>query len=84
VNFAEAGFWFLLGFFVASWIAYKTRLRNQANALRNFQSARTELLRVLETVKELTEVTVTIRDETGELEIETEATPKRKDREGMH
>ena len=76
MNFAEAGFWFLLGFFVASWLAYRSRLRNQARTLANFQTAKTEILGLLDTVKELTEVRVTIRDETGDLEIETEETVK--------
>ncbi len=85
MTFAEAGFWFLLGFFVASYLAYKAQIRNQARARRNYSAARAEVLRLLESVKEMTEVRVTIVDgegdeftvktsdadlEVGELEIE--------------
>ena len=86
MNFAEAGFWFFLGFFVASWLAHRSRLRNQAKSIRDFLAAKSEILRLLDSVKELAEaeIQVTIRDETGSLDVETVQKPKRKPRDGMH
>ena len=71
----ESGFWFLLGFIVASWMAYRAQRRLIAKRTESFQAAKEEVLRLLESMKELTEVRVTIRDETGELIVETEEDP---------
>ncbi len=71
----EAGFWFLLGFLVASWLAWRAQKRTQAKVLRSFQAAKTEILRLLDSMKELTEVKITIIDRNGELELETEEDP---------
>ena len=75
MNWIEAGFWFLLGFFVASWLAYHARLRAQKKAMNSFAAVRSEVLRLLDTVKNLTEVKITITDRDGELELETEEDP---------
>lgn len=71
----QAGFWFLLGFFVASWLAYRAQKRNQAKILQSFQAAKSEVLRILDSVRDITEVRVTIIDRDGELELETEEDP---------
>ena len=43
--------------------------------MNSFAAARTEVLRLLENVKNLTEVKITITDRDGELELETEEDP---------
>ena len=75
MSIVEAGFWFLLGFFVASWLAYQAAIKRQKKAMNSFAAARTEVLRLLENVKNLTEVKITITDRDGELELETEEDP---------
>lgn len=75
MSFVEAGFWFLLGFFVASWMAWRAQKRNQAKALQSFQVAKSEVLRILDSVRDITEIRVTIIDRDGELELETEEDP---------
>ena len=72
---AVSGFWFLLGFFLASWLAWKGQIRKRAQAAASFQEAKNEVIRILNSVKDMTEITVTIRDETGELTLESEAKP---------
>ncbi len=75
MNPVEAGFWFLLGFFVASWLAWRAQKRTQAKAVQSFQVAKSEILRLLDSVRDITEVRVTIIDRDGELELETEEDP---------
>lgn len=75
MNWVEAGFWFLLGFIAASWLAYKARLRAQTRAANSFAAVRAEVLRLLDAARDLTEVRVTIIDRNGELELETEEDP---------
>lgn len=72
MSFVEAGFWFLSGFIVASWLSWRSQKRNQAKLLKSVQVAKKEIFRVLNSMKELTEVRVTIIDHNGELELETE------------
>lgn len=72
---AVAGFWFLAGFFLATWLAYQARLRAQKRAANSFAAVRTEVLRLLDHVSNLTEVKITITDRDGELELETEEDP---------
>ena len=67
----EAGFWFLLGFFVASWLAWRAQAKQREKALKAFQEYKTEILRLLETAQDLTEVRITIIDNNGELKIDT-------------
>ncbi len=67
-----SGFWFLLGFMVASVMAYKANLKQRAKAAQSFQAAKNEVLRLLDSMRDLTEIRVTIRDETGELKVETD------------
>ncbi len=68
----EAGFWFLLGFFFASWLAYNARVQVQKKNVKAFAAARTEILRLLETAADLQpEINITIIDKNGELEVET-------------
>ncbi len=74
-----AGFWFLLGFFLASWLSYKAQARKKREAADSFQAAKNEVLRILDSARDLTEIRVTIKDETGELKLETEETPPSKD-----
>jgi hypothetical protein len=82
-EFAVNGFWFLLGFFLASWFSYKAQIRKRAQAAASFLAAKNQVIAILNSVKEMTEITVTIRDETGELTLETEeATPPAK--KGLH
>ena len=71
----EAGFWFLSGFIVASWLAWRVQKRNQARILQSFQVAKGEILRLLERASEITEIKITIIDSNGELELETEEDP---------
>ncbi len=84
----ESGFWFLLGFFVASWLAYRAQKRTQAKVLQSFQAAKSEVLRILESARDITEVRVTIIDRDGELELETEEDPpaatSSRRRKGLH
>lgn len=72
MTWVDAGFWFLLGFFVASWLAWRSQKRERAKAIQSFRIAKKEILRLLESMKELTEVKITIIDRNGELELETE------------
>lgn len=71
----EAGFWFLLGFFVASWMAWRAQKRTQAKVLQSFRAAKTEIIRLIEEARDLTEIRITIIDRNGELELETEEDP---------
>ncbi len=84
----ESGFWFLLGFFVASWLAYRARERTAAKAAQSFQVAKTEVLRILDAVRDITQIRVTIIDRDGELELETEEDPpaetSSRRRRGLH
>jgi len=72
---AAAGFWFLLGFLIASWLAWRAQKRNREKAIQAFQVAKSEILRLLDSVRDITEVRVTIIDRNGELELETEEDP---------
>lgn len=67
----EAGFWFLFGFLVASWLAWRAHEKQRAIALKAFQAYKAEVLRLLETAQDLTEVRITIIDKNGELKIDT-------------
>lgn len=80
-DFAVAGFWFFLGFFLATWLAYKAQDRKRAQAAASFLAAKNQVIQILNSVKEMTEITVTIKDETGELKLETEEPPAKK---GLH
>lgn len=75
MSIVEAGFWFLAGFLLASWLAYKARLRAQMRARNSFAAVRNEVLRLIDAARDLTEVRVTIIDRNGELELETEEDP---------
>ena len=73
MSIVEAGFWFLLGFFFASWLAYNARVQVQRNSVKKFAAARNEILRLLETARDLQpEIKITIIDKNGELELEVE------------
>lgn len=72
---AVGGFWFLLGFFLASVLSYRAQKRKQAQAAASFVAAKNEVIRILSAVKDMTEITVTIRDETGDLKVESEGKP---------
>ena len=74
MNWTDAALGFMVGFFVASWLAWRAQARNRVQAAASFQAAKTEILRLLDSLREVTEVRVTIRDETGELKVETEET----------
>ncbi len=67
----EAGFWFLFGFLVSSWLAWRAQKRTQAKILQSFHAYKDEVLRILETAQDLTEVRITIIDRDGELKIDT-------------
>lgn len=73
--FVAAGFWFLLGFIVASVMAYKAQERRKIQAAASFQAAKNEVIRILNSVKEMTEIKITIVDQDGELAIESEPKP---------
>ena len=75
MSFVEAGFWFLLGFFVASWLAWRAQARQRTKAIKSFQVAKTEVLELLDSLRDVTEVKITIIDHNGELELETEEDP---------
>ena len=85
----EAGFWFLLGFFVASWLAWRAQAKQRAKAMKSFQVAKTEVLGLLDSIRDTTDIRITIIDHNGELELETEeedppaATSSRR-RRGLH
>jgi DNA-binding transcriptional regulator LsrR (DeoR family) len=74
-EFAQNGFWFFLGFVVAAWLSYKDQERRKRQIAASFLQAKNEVIRILNAVKEMTEITVTIRDETGELTVESEGKP---------
>ena len=84
----EAGFWFLSGFIVASWLAWRAQKRNQARILQSFQVAKGEILRLLERASDITEIKISIIDSNGELELETEEDPpastSSRRRRGLH
>lgn len=71
----ESGFWFFLGFFVASWLAWRAQTKQRAKAIKSFEVAKKEIFGLLETLRDLTEVKITIIDRNGELELETEEDP---------
>ena len=73
--FIVAGFWFLLGFMVASVMAYRAQERRKIQAAASFQAAKNEVIRILNSVKEMTEIKITIVDQDGELAIESEPKP---------
>lgn len=68
----EAGFWFLLGFFVASWLAWRAQAKQRAKAIKSFKVAKTEILELVDSIRDMTEIKITIIDHNGELELETE------------
>ena len=72
---AVSGFWFLLGFFLASWLAWRAQLKQRARLAQSFQAAKKEVLRLLDSMKDLAEIRVTIRDEAGVLIVESQAKP---------
>jgi len=74
-EFAVNGFWFCLGFILAAWLSYKGQERKKAQVAASFLIAKNEIIRILNAVKDMTEITVTIRDETGELTVEAEGKP---------
>ena len=74
-EFAVNGFWFFLGFVAAAWLSYKDQERRRRQIARSFIEAKNEVIRILNAVKDMTEITVTIRDETGELTVESEGKP---------
>lgn len=80
-EFAVAGFWFLLGFFWATVLAYRGQKRKAAQAAASFLAAKNQVIQILNSVKDMTEITVTIKDETGELKLETDEPPAKK---GLH
>jgi hypothetical protein len=75
MNWPDAALGFLLGFIVASWLAWRAQARNRLRALAHFQAAKSEILRLIDSLRDVTEVRITIRDETGELTVETDETP---------
>ncbi len=75
-EFTQAGFWFFLGFVLAAWLSYKGEERRKAKIAASFLEAKNEVIRILNAVKDMTEITVTIRDETGELTVESEGQKK--------
>ncbi len=75
MNIGDALLGFMVGFIAASWLAHRSQIRNRIRAAAQFQAAKTEVLRLLDSLRDVTEVRVTIRDETGELTVETEETP---------
>jgi len=79
-----AGFWFLLGFFVASWLAYKSQAKRRIQSLESFRTAKSEILKLLQDVREVTEIRVTIHDEDGELEVTTEEAPLPPPKKDLH
>ena len=64
----EAGFWFLSGFFVASWLSWRAQAKQRAKAIKSFQVAKTEILELLDKVRDTTEIRITILDRDGEIE----------------
>ena len=75
MNWPDAVLGFLAGFIVASWLAWKGQRRQRLRASAQFQAAKHEVLRLLDSLRDVTEVRITIRDETGELKVETDETP---------
>ncbi len=71
----EAGFWFLLGFFVASWLAWRAQAKQRAKAMKSFKVAKSEILELVDSIRDMTEIKITIIDHNGELELETEEDP---------
>lgn len=70
MSFVEAGFWFLLGFVVASWLAYRQQQKRRARtsqALGRFGKAFDQARRH--------DVKITITDRDGDLELESEEDP---------
>ena len=84
----ESGFWFLLGVFVASWLAWRAQARQRTKAIKSFQVAKTEVLELLDSLRDVTEVKITIIDRDGELELEAEEDPpaatSSRRRRGLH
>ena len=85
MNWADFLFGALVGFMLAAWLAYRRQARERHRQENAYQRVRSEILRLLERVKDLTEVRITIRDETGELKIETdELDPVPKPKKDLH
>ncbi len=75
MNIGDLLLGFMTGFIAASWLAWRAQARNRIKAAAQFQAAKSEVLRLLDSLRDFTEVRVTIRDETGELKIETDENP---------
>ena len=65
-------FWFGLvagipvGFIVAAWVAYRAKERARAKLQNSFQGIRSGLVDLINSIKDIDEVKITIRDETSE------------------
>ncbi len=80
MNWVDFLFGALAGFMLAAWLAYKRQASERTRQEEAYRRVRAEIFRLLERVKDMTEVRITIRDETGELKIETDEpvpTPKK-------
>jgi len=67
---------FLAGFMFAAWLAYRRQARERERQASAYQAVRSEVYRLLDSVKDLTQVEITIKDETGELHVESEVPKK--------
>jgi hypothetical protein len=68
---------FLVGFFLASWAAYKAKIRARASMSKATSAIRTEVLRLLETLKDVSEVKITIvEDDAGDVELKIDEKTK--------
>ncbi len=84
MNWVEAGFWFLMGFIVCSIMAYRAQARERERRAATFQNAKAELMRLINAVRDVTEVRITITDDDGELGIEAQEVPAEPDPKTRH
>jgi hypothetical protein len=77
VGFANFVVGFLLGFLAASWAAYRAKLRARARMAKATSAIRTEVLRLLDSLKDVSEVKITIvEDDAGDVELKIDEKTK--------
>ncbi len=75
MNWVEAGFWFLFGFIVCAVMSYRAQARQRDLRDQSFRVAKAEIIRLINAVRDVTEIKITITDNEGELEVEAQEVP---------
>jgi hypothetical protein len=68
---------FVLGFFAASWAVYRAKLQARARMAKATSAIRTEILRLLDSLKDVSEVKITIvESDDGDVELQIDEKTK--------